>query len=115
MSAAVPSAAAPRALNPDPDFWASRRVLITGHTGFKGAWLSLWLTRLGARVTGFALAPKTDPSLCALAKLPDHIDSRIGDVRDLAALSACMAEAQPEIVLHLAAQALVRSSYADPV
>ncbi len=71
--------------------------------------------RLGARVTGFALAPATDPSLCALANLPARVDSRIGDVRDLAALSACMAEAQPEIVLHLAAQALVRASYADPV
>ena len=101
--------------NPDPAFWAGRSVLVTGHTGFKGAWLSLWLTQLGARVTGFALAPETDPSLCALADLPGRIDSRIGDVRDLAALSACVAGARPTIVLHLAAQALVRPSYADPV
>lgn len=103
------------ARNPDPGFWSGRRVLVTGHTGFKGAWLSLWLTRLGAQVTGFALAPETEPSLCTLAALADRADSRIGDVRDLAALSACVAETQPEIVLHLAAQALVRPSYSDPV
>lgn len=115
MSAAVASVAASRAQNPNPGFWAGRRVLLTGHTGFKGAWLSLWLARLGARVTGFALAPETDPSLHALADLPARVDSRIGDVRDLVALSACMTGARPEIVLHLAAQALVRPSYSDPV
>ena len=103
------------ARNPDPGFWAGRRVLVTGHTGFKGGWLSLWLTHLGARVTGFALAPETEPSLCALTDLPARIDGRIGDVRDRAALAACVTEARPEIVLHLAAQALVRPSYADPV
>jgi CDP-glucose 4,6-dehydratase len=103
------------ARNPDPRFWAGRSVLVTGHTGFKGAWLSLWLARLGARVTGFALAPETEPSLFALAGVGDRVASRIGDVRDLAALSACVAEARPEVVLHLAAQALVRPSYADPV
>jgi CDP-glucose 4,6-dehydratase len=115
MSATLQGMPASRARNPDPNFWAGRRVLITGHTGFKGGWLSLWLARLGARVTGFALAPETAPSLCALADLLARVDSRIGDVRDLAALTACMTEARPEIVLHLAAQALVRPSYADPV
>ncbi|MCJ2073105.1 CDP-glucose 4,6-dehydratase [Methylobacterium sp. J-030] len=111
----MPGATASRALNPDPGFWAGRAVLITGHTGFKGTWLSLWLARLGARVTGFALAPETQPSLYTLADLPGRIDSQIGDVRDFAGLSACVAAAQPEIVLHLAAQALVRPSYIDPV
>ena len=103
------------ASNPDPGFWAGRPVLVTGHTGFKGAWLCLWLTRLGARVSGFALEPETDPSLCALAGLPGRVESRIGDVRDLDGLRACIAAAKPSIVLHLAAQALVRPSYADPV
>ncbi|MDE3749492.1 CDP-glucose 4,6-dehydratase [Methylobacterium radiotolerans] len=102
------------ARNPDPEFWSGRRVLVTGHTGFKGAWLSVWLARLGAQVTGFALAPETEPSLYTLA-LADQVDSRMGDVRDLAALSACVADTQPEVVLHLAAQALVRPSYSDPV
>ena len=103
------------ARNPDPGFWAGRSVLVTGHTGFKGAWLSLWLAKLGARVTGFALAPETEPSLFALAGVGERVASRIGDVRDLPALSACVAEARTEVVLHLAAQALVRPSYTDPV
>ena len=103
------------ALNPDPDFWAGRPVLVTGHTGFKGAWLSLWLNRLGARVTGLSLPPQTGPSPSAPSDRPSQIDSRFGDVRDLAGLRACMAETRPEIVLHLAAQSLVRPSYADPV
>ena len=102
------------ALNPDPAFWAGRRVLLTGHTGFKGAWLSLWLARLGARVTGFALSPETRPNLFdAIGFPPDH--SRIGDIRDLPALAHAVAAAEPEIVIHMAAQALVRPSYADPV
>lgn len=103
------------AINPNPGFWAGRSVLVTGHTGFKGAWLSLWLTRLGARVTGFALAPETEPNLYGLAGLSNRIAHRIADVRDLEALRACVREAEPEIVLHLAAQALVRPSYSDPV
>jgi len=102
------------ALSPDPAFWAGKRVLITGHTGFKGSWLALWLKRLGAEVTGLALAPVTQPSLFALV-MADQMVSRLADIRDLSAVHACFAEAQPDIVLHLAAQALVRSSYVDPV
>jgi CDP-glucose 4,6-dehydratase len=96
-------------------FWRGKRVLITGHTGFKGSWLSLWLTRMGAQVSGYALAPATQPSLFELARVAGGMDSTIGDVRDLAALAACLARAAPDVVFHLAAQALVRDSYRDPV
>ena len=101
-------------VSPDPAFWAGKQVLLTGHTGFKGSWLALWLQRLGAKVTGVALAPDTEPSLFALA-VADGTASHLVDIRDLAALRVCFEAAQPEIVLHLAAQALVRASYADPV
>lgn len=101
------------ALNPDPAFWSGRSVLVTGHTGFKGAWLSLWLERLGARVSGLALAPQTEPSLSDLI-LGRRIDESIGDIRDAATVSGHLAEARPEIVIHMAAQALVRASYRDP-
>jgi CDP-glucose 4,6-dehydratase len=97
------------------DFWRDRRVLVTGHTGFKGAWLSLWLGRLGAHVTGFALPPATSPSLFTLAAIDRRIDSQLGDVRDLPAVDAVMARSRAEVVFHLAAQALVRRSYVDPV
>ena len=97
------------------EFWRNRRVLVTGHTGFKGAWLSLWLERLGAHVTGFALPPATSPSLFSLASIDTRIDSQLGDVRDPSAVEAAMARARPEVVFHLAAQALVRRSYSDPV
>ncbi|MBD8908911.1 CDP-glucose 4,6-dehydratase [Methylorubrum zatmanii] len=102
------------ALNPDPAFWAGKRVLLTGHTGFKGAWLSLWLARLGARVTGFALPPETRPNLFEAIGFPAEAH-RIGDIRDLDALARAVAAAEPEVVIHMAAQALVRPSYADPV
>lgn len=95
--------------------FAGRRVFVTGHTGFKGAWLCLFLARLGARVSGYALAPATEPSLFDLAGVADTLDGHcLADVRDPAALAAAMQAARPELVLHLAAQALVRDSYADP-
>jgi CDP-glucose 4,6-dehydratase len=99
----------------DPAFWDGRRVFLTGHTGFKGSWLSLWLQRLGAELTGFALAPPTRPSLFEEAGVAAGMASRIGDVRDAAALDAALAAARPEVVIHMAAQPLVRASYDDPV
>lgn len=98
-----------------PEFWRNRRVFITGHTGFKGSWLSLWLHHLGAQVCGFALAPPTTPALFNILGLEQKIQSITGDVRDLAALTAAMQSFQPEIVIHMAAQSLVRLSYETPV
>jgi CDP-glucose 4,6-dehydratase len=103
------------ARNPDPAFWAGRSVLVTGHTGFKGAWLSLWLGRLGARVSGLALAPETNPNLFDGAGLSGQIDSHIGDIRTLETVRGCFGATAPEIVIHMAAQALVRPSYRDPL
>ncbi len=99
----------------DRAFWQNKRVFLTGHTGFKGSWLCLWLTRLGARVTGYALAPPTDPSLFELARMGELVDSRISDVRDAECLARTIEEARPEIVIHMAAQPLVRDSYSIPV
>ena len=98
----------------DASFWRDRRVLVTGHTGFKGAWLVLWLTGLGARVSGFSLPPPTDPSLFALCA-QGHAADHYGDVTDPALVAQALAECAPEIVIHMAAQALVRPSYADPL
>jgi CDP-glucose 4,6-dehydratase len=99
----------------DPTFWAGRRVLITGHTGFKGAWLALWLSELGAFVSGFALPPGTDPALFRLARVAERVTSTIGDLRDRSAVSEAVAKAAPDIIFHLAAQSLVIDSVADPV
>ncbi len=98
-----------------PAFWAGKRVLITGHTGFKGGWLSLWLQQWGAEIVGYALEPPTQPSLFELAQVEQGIESVIGDVRDLAHLQTVFARSCPEIVFHLAAQPLVRDSYQFPV
>jgi CDP-glucose 4,6-dehydratase len=99
----------------DPTFWKGKRVFLTGNTGFKGSWLSLWLETLGATVTGFALPPPTDPSLFRLAGLDRSQNWIEGDVRDRESVLRAMQAAKPEIVLHLAAQPLVRESYLDPV
>lgn len=97
------------------DFWRGRRVLLTGHTGFKGGWLALWLQRLGAQVTGISLHPNTTPNLFELARVAEGMNSHFCDIRDMAALSSIVATARPEIVFHLAAQPLVRASYREPL
>lgn len=98
-----------------PGFWQEKAVLVTGHTGFKGGWLSLWLQRLGARVHGYSLPAATQPSLFYEARVGESMAHVEGDIRDLSNLKACMASSQPEIIFHLAAQALVKQSYHDPV
>ncbi|HTP40599.1 MAG TPA: CDP-glucose 4,6-dehydratase [Steroidobacteraceae bacterium] len=100
---------------PNPQFWRGQRVLLTGHTGFKGALLALWLRRLGAELTGFALDPPTTPSLFELAGVAQDLNDLRGDVRDFAAVKRALAVARPTLVFHLAAQALVREGYATPL
>ena len=94
----------------DPAFWSQRRVFLTGHTGFKGSWLSLWLQAMGATVKGFALAPPTAPALFDVAGVGRAMESEIGDIRDAATLAESLVAFQPDVVIHMAAQPLVRLS-----
>jgi len=96
-------------------FWEGKRVFLTGHTGFKGSWMVLWLQKLGANIKGYSLAPNTEPSLFKVANIKDGIESHIGDIRDLDKLKRSMLDFDPEIVIHMAAQPLVLFSYSDPV
>lgn len=97
----------------NPEFWKDRKVLVTGHTGFKGAWLAAWLSHMGSRVSGLSLEPE-DPNLWQLLQLENRITSHIGDIRDHASIASSLRDG-PEVVFHMAAQSLVRQSYADPV
>lgn len=97
------------------DMWRGRRVLVTGHTGFKGSWLAMWLNAMGAKVTGYALPAPTSPSLFESARLDGLVDHIEGDIRDFEALSGAVRRVEPEVIFHLAAQPLVQLSYAEPV
>ena len=100
---------------PAASFWQGKSVFLTGHTGFKGAWLAIWLHAMGARVTGFALDPPTEPNLYNVARVGEITNSGTGDVRDATQLQHAVHAAEPEIIFHLAAQSLVRESYKTPV
>ena len=98
-----------------PDFWKGKRVFLTGHTGFKGSWMSLWLNSLGAEVKGYSLSPPTEPAMFSQANIDRYIDSKVGDIRNLELLSKEMSEFNPDIIFHMAAQPLVRLSYSQPI
>ncbi|MGN0156493.1 MAG: CDP-glucose 4,6-dehydratase [Lachnospiraceae bacterium] len=102
-------------MNKDLSFYKGKRILVTGNTGFKGSWMCRMLLKLGAQVTGYALEPPTTPSLFALCGLPNEMHTVIGDIRDLSLLQKTFEEVQPQIVIHMAAQPIVRESYKDPV
>ncbi len=97
------------------DFWTGRNVFLTGHTGFKGAWMSLWLSSIGAKVTGYALAPPTQPNLFDQANASDSLNSIVADIRDFASLKHALAECKPDVVIHMAAQSVVKRGYDDPI
>jgi len=99
----------------DPEFWNGKRVFLTGHTGFKGSWLSIWLSHMGCTVLGYALSPNTSPSLFDVAKVNKMVDSKIGDIRNQELLYESMVNFNPEILIHMAAQPLVRYSYDNPI
>ncbi|WP_312538030.1 CDP-glucose 4,6-dehydratase [Stutzerimonas nitrititolerans] len=98
-----------------PAFWQGKKVFVTGHSGFKGSWMALWLQSMGAQVKGFALEPPTTPSLFVEAKIADNMESEIGDIRDLAAITGSIKPFNPDVLIHMAAQPLVRLSYREPV
>lgn len=99
----------------DSDFWAGKRVFLTGHTGFKGSWISLWLQKMGAKVKGFALAPPTSPSMFEQLNIEQDMESEIADIRDYQSILKSIQHFKPEIVIHMAAQPLVRLSYSKPI
>jgi CDP-glucose 4,6-dehydratase len=98
-----------------PEFWRGKRVFVTGHTGFKGSWLCLWLQQLGAQLTGYALPPSTQPNMFEVCRVAEGMNSIEGDIRDFAKLQQSMNDSKPEVVFHLAAQPLVLKSYQEPV
>ena len=102
-------------MNQNNEFWKQKKVLVTGHTGFKGSWLCLLLGKLGADVFGYALEPPTDPNLFDVAKIDELVNSHIGDIRDYDTLLSVIRSIKPDIIIHMAAQAIVRKSYKDPV
>lgn len=99
----------------DPSFWYEKRVFLTGHTGFKGGWTAIWLKKLGAVIKGYSLSPSTEPSFFSLARVYESGDSQIDDIRDLNTLKSSLLQFKPDIVIHMAAQPLVRASYINPV
>jgi CDP-glucose 4,6-dehydratase len=115
MGLSMDSPKAPKFANPNPAFWQGKRVLLTGHTGFKGSWLSLWLQSMGAVVRGISLDPPTTPALFTVAQVAQGMDHQIADIRDFEAIKPLVASFKPEIVIHMAAQPLVRLSYQQPI
>ncbi|HIE00472.1 MAG TPA: NAD-dependent epimerase/dehydratase family protein, partial [Thiotrichaceae bacterium] len=102
-------------MNPEKNFWQGKTVLVTGHTGFKGSWMSLWLHQMGANVVGYSLAPPTEPSLYKDARVEEGIESNEADIRDLTRLQQVISDCKPDVIFHLAAQPLVRYSYDHPI